>query len=1081
MSDRKRATARGFDWLEQRTLLSAAPGEFAPLAPADRAETLIVSFQPQTPLLQARGLLTSVDAIVVRANPAARVALVALTPDGDAADILAQLRAAPIVRAANPNQTIQVDVSEISRMRALEERLAARQERVAALRNRMLAARQDRFEARLASSGVDPSSIEQLGVRFAYGVTPEQAREVIAATGGLISYISPDQRYYQLTFGPDRDLDALGDRLEADPSVLYVQPPAIARLGPAISDTGVLPTSEVQLTLGAKDEADPQQVIALIDSLGGTIGFISPTHKDYQLAFGPDRDLDAIAATLRQADSLVEYVVPKGVAEISSSLALQRNTTSIASGVGTPSTQVKLGVRFKYDVTSKKAMETLTGMGATIIDTGIGQTYYEITSMPGLALDALSDRLEADPSVLYVQPPAIARLGPAISDTGVLPTSEVQLTLGAKDEADPQQVIALIDSLGGTIGFISPTHKDYQLAFGPDRDLDAIAATLRQADSLVEYVVPKGVASADLAPGDPLFRNQYGLHQDNNFDIDAPQTWNVTTDHVPMKVAVVDTGIDVSNPDLANKTDIASAQNFVAMNNDVTDTTGHGTFVSGIIAAQTNNGIGIAGTDWNAQIVPLKAEIAGLPTGRIDLDAAVAAITTATNHGVRIINLSFGGPNFYLPLRNAINYAGSQNVAVAVAAGNDSRNIDAAPFYPASYHLANQINVAAITRTGALATFSNFGPSTVDVGAPGVSILSTSLLNYPGQTAETGTRFAYGSGTSFAAPFVAGIASLMISRNQNLTANQVVARIKSAAKPVSSLAGKTVTGGMVDALNAIGDIPVPADYDGDGKKDYAVARYQSDGALHWLVLRSSTNTFQDTAFGGFQDFPAPADYDGDGKTDLAVYGTGNRFAIVYSGGGSRTQTYGFGVDYAVPADYDGDGRADLAVYGPYGTNGVNRYGIEYSGGGMRFQDFGGSADRAKPADLNGDGRTDLIVYGPYGANGSSRYAALLSNGTPFSQNFGGLLDRPVPADYDGDGRADIAVYGQSNGQNRYAILYSGGGSNAPNFGGSSDDGVPADFDGDQRADISVFGYDRYAVLLSRGGSRQVSFVNVGNR
>src|SRR5262249_30714117 len=149
---------------------------------------------------------------------------------------------------------------------------------------------------------------------------------------------------------------------------------------------------------------------------------------------------------------------------------------------------------------------------------------------------------------------------------------------------------------------------------------------------------------------------------------------------------------------------------------------GHGSHVSGIIAAAGNNGIGVVGVDWNAQIMPLK--ILG-SDGSGTTDAAGSAVYFAVAHGARVINASWGGGDPSPALQNAISSAGAHGVVFVAAAGNSSASNDVIPTYPASYRLSNEIVVAAVDSSGNLASFSNYGATTVDVAAPGVNILST--------------------------------------------------------------------------------------------------------------------------------------------------------------------------------------------------------------------------------------------------------------------------------------------------------------------------------------------------------------------
>ena len=286
---------------------------------------------------------------------------------------------------------------------------------------------------------------------------------------------------------------------------------------------------------------------------------------------------------------------------------------------------------------------------------------------------------------------------------------------------------AALDAVGGQVVESFPDGPSVvEIPSGVDPT--AAEASLA-ADPSVLYAEPDATIHAAGIPNDPYFSSEWGMSNANNVDIDAPEAWSVSTGNSAIIVAVLDTGVDLSNPDLTSRlwtnptagTDGYSSDlhgwNFVSNTGNVNDNNGHGSHVTGILAAAGNNGYGIAGVDWNAQIMPLK--ILGSDGGGSTQDA-ISAIYFAVAHGTRVINASWGGSQSSQAMLDAINYAGSNGVVFVTAAGNDGLNDDTTSAnYPANYRLSNELVVAALDRAGNLASFSNYGAHTVDLAAPG--------------------------------------------------------------------------------------------------------------------------------------------------------------------------------------------------------------------------------------------------------------------------------------------------------------------------------------------------------------------------
>ncbi len=237
--------------------------------------------------------------------------------------------------------------------------------------------------------------------------------------------------------------------------------------------------------------------------------------------------------------------------------------------------------------------------------------------------------------------------------------------------------------------------------------------------------------------------------------------------------------------------------------NDDNDPLGqpHGTHVAGIIAAVGNNEVGVTGVNWKLQIMPVKF---ATDAGSYVLGDGPAGIYYAVNNGARVSNNSYGFDPGQLPaseqnaIRDAIAFAGTKDHLFVGSAGNQSRDADVLPRLPAGFDLPNIISVAATDKHDRLADFSNFGITSVDLGAPGVDIWSTVPGGYE--------RF---TGTSMSAPHVAGAAALILARNRNLSYAQVKALILDNVDPLPDLAGKTVTGGRLNIFRAVSATPLP--------------------------------------------------------------------------------------------------------------------------------------------------------------------------------------------------------------------------------------------------------------------------------
>jgi subtilisin family serine protease len=399
-------------------------------------------------------------------------------------------------------------------------------------------------------------------------------------------------------------------------------------------------------------------------------------------------------------------------------------------------------------------------------------------------------------------PPAVP--GPWVASDPVNPSWAVLVRFLPGTSAVRQS--ADLAAVGGRVVTAYPDGPEV-VALPPWADRVAALARLRSDGDLAyaEADAPfhaQGVPA--VVPNDPYLAQQAA---DLNL-IDAPQAWSITTGTPSTIVAVLDTGVDLTNPEFAGRLWVDPGAryrghavygwNFVANNGNTQDNNGHGTHVTGILAAAGNNGYGIAGVDWGATIMPLKFLDA---QGNGTTDAAVAAIYFAVQHGAKVINASWGGDVFSQAMLDALNYANAAGVVFVTAAGNDSVNNDAAPSYPASYRTPNELVVAAVNPDGSLASYSNYGPTTVDLAAPGTNVFST----VPAVFAQVTGHYAYYSGTSMATPYVSGTVALVAGLHPGLSAAQLAAMVRATARPLPSLKGLTISGGVVDPLDALTD------------------------------------------------------------------------------------------------------------------------------------------------------------------------------------------------------------------------------------------------------------------------------------
>ncbi len=338
-----------------------------------------------------------------------------------------------------------------------------------------------------------------------------------------------------------------------------------------------------------------------------------------------------------------------------------------------------------------------------------------------------------------------------------------------------------------------------------------------QNSGLVEFAEPDYILSASVLPNDPSVANgtEWALKK-----ISAPAAWDRIRSASNIIVAIVDSGVRITHQDLqANLwtntkeipdngidddgngiVDDAHGFNGINHSGDITDEAGHGTHVAGIIGAIGDNDTGVAGVAWQVQLMPLKFIDS---TGEGSTSDAIACIDYARVHGASVINASWGGPGGSA-LRSAISRARSAGIIFVTAAGNDGVNLDRQPDYPASYTLDNIVTVGASDRNDSLASFSDYGATSVDLLAPGVGIYSTWKTSDNAYTSL--------DGTSMSTPFVTGAFALLKARFPAKTYRELITAVLSSVDKVSAASGKTVSGGRLNiaaALNKLSPYVTP--------------------------------------------------------------------------------------------------------------------------------------------------------------------------------------------------------------------------------------------------------------------------------
>ena len=432
------------------------------------------------------------------------------------------------------------------------------------------------------------------------------------------------------------------------------------------------------------------------------------------------------------------------------------------------------------------------------------------------------------------------------------------------------------------------------------------AARAYKADPNVLHASPDWVMRAAETPNDPFVASQGGLNV-----IQAPAAWNRTHGSTGVVIAVLDTGIDETNPDLVGK--VVGRKDFTGSSAGTSDVVGHGTHVAGIAAAATNNVVGVAGVGYNSRLLNVKVlDDAG--SGSVSM--LFNGIYWAADNGAHIINMSLASDNEDCStswwedlfdvgrneLRDSIGYASGRNIVLVAAAGNNGKNQQ---LWPAA--CPNVLSVANTTMTDAKAASSNFG-TWVDLAAPGSGIFSTAVPG--GSACQSGMvgQFANCSGTSMASPHVAGLAALVRASCNFSSSADIVNRLTSTADPIAGT-GTNWQFGRINALRAV-CFPVPANVrigsvsatsiqllwndTTPGETRFEISRQPVGGAASTVIVPANTTSFVHSglAAGAAIDYRVRAcDAAGCSAFSNVAHGrTGAKLTVTFLGHGKVTSS-----------------------------------------------------------------------------------------------------------------------------------------------------------------------------------------------
>jgi subtilisin family serine protease len=392
-----------------------------------------------------------------------------------------------------------------------------------------------------------------------------------------------------------------------------------------------------------------------------------------------------------------------------------------------------------------------------------------------------------------------------------------ELIIKIAEGADRAEVALLRESLNATLKK-TIEQLDIEVWNIPATDEPGLVDLIQElsANLSIGYAEPNYIQKAIGIPNDTRFDYLWGMHNTGqtggtaDADIDAVEAWDTFTGSHDVVVAVIDTGVDYNHVDLVdnrwvNEGEIPSngvdddgngfvddvyGYDFRNSDGDPMDGHSHGTHCSGTIGGVGNNSTGVAGVSHAVRIMAVKFLS---DSGSGSTSDAIDSIIYAVDNGAQILSNSWGSGGFSKGLEDAISYANDHNVLFVAAAGNDGSNNDRYPHYPSNYEVPNVLAVAATNHKDGKPSWSNYGLTSVDLGAPGVDTLST----------VPGNGYSSKSGTSMAAPHVSGAAALLKGYNPSLSALELKSILMESVDPVDSMDGITVTGGRLNINNAL--------------------------------------------------------------------------------------------------------------------------------------------------------------------------------------------------------------------------------------------------------------------------------------